>query len=62
MKSKQYEIWIEVEHLAEDERNIYDDNTDVIVTFNDNKKWIASFFTYRNIGTLMQKNKQTGEK
>ena len=37
------------------------DNTDVIVTFNDNTRFIATFFTYENIEHLRQKNKRTGE-
>jgi len=54
-------IWIEAEEWAEGEWNIEDDNTDVIVTFSDRSQWIASFFTYKNIQTLTEKNKQTGE-
>ncbi|MFC5530332.1 hypothetical protein [Cohnella yongneupensis] len=61
MKGIQYSIWIEAEHWAEGEWNIHDDNTDVIVTFEDGTRWIASFFTYKNIHTLAQKNQQTGE-
>ena len=37
------------------------DNSDVIVTFNDNTRFVASFFTYENIEHLRQKNKRTGE-
>lgn len=54
-------IWIEAEEWTEGEWSIEDDNTDVIVTFSDRSKWIASFFTYKNIQTLIEKNKQTGE-
>ena len=54
-------IWIEGEEWAEGEWNIEDDKTDVIVTFSDRSQWIASFFTYKNIQTLTEKNKQTGE-
>ncbi|OIK17212.1 hypothetical protein BIV60_00550 [Bacillus sp. MUM 116] len=54
-------IWIEAEEWADGEWNIEDDNTDVIVTFSNRSKWIASFFTYKNIQTLREKNKQTGE-
>ena len=38
-----------------------DDNTDVVVTWQDGRRWIASFFSYKNIATLMGKNKRTGE-
>ena len=61
MKNRRKHIWIEAEEWAEGEWNIEDDNTDVIVTFSDRSKWIASFFTYINIQTLREKNKQTGE-
>jgi hypothetical protein len=54
-------IWIEAEHWAEGEWDIYDDNLDVIVTFTDRSRWIASFFTYQNIQRLREKNQQTGE-
>lgn len=60
-KNRRKHIWIEAEEWAEGEWNIEDDNTDVIVTFSDRSKWIASFFTYKNIQTIREKNKQTGE-
>ena len=37
------------------------DNTDVIVSFNDNSKYVATFFTYENIESLRRKNQKTGE-
>ncbi|MEJ8545910.1 hypothetical protein [Brevibacillus borstelensis] len=54
-------IWIEAENWTEGEWDIYDDNLDVIVTFSDRSRWIASFFTYQNIQSLRKKNQQTGE-
>ncbi|KRE29651.1 hypothetical protein [Paenibacillus sp. Soil522] len=56
-----FSIWIEAEEWAEGEWDIYDDNTDVIVMFEDGSKWVASFYTYKNIQTLAEKNRQTGE-
>jgi hypothetical protein len=56
-------IWIE----SEDKGPIIggqlytDDNSDVIVTFSDDKKYVATFFTYDNVKTLTEKNKRTGE-
>ena len=56
-------IWIE----SEDKGAIIggteeiNDNSDVIVTFDDKSKYVASFFTYDNIEYLRQKNRQTGE-
>lgn len=61
MKDNQYSIWIEAEHWVEGGWNIHDVNTDVIVTFEDGSRWVASFYTYQNIQTLAEKNRQTGE-
>jgi hypothetical protein len=61
MTSMKYSIWIEAEHWAEGEWNIHDDNTDAIITFEDGSRWVASFFTYKNIQTLKEKNQRTGE-
>jgi hypothetical protein len=58
---KTYAIWIEAECWAAGEWNITDDNTDVIVTFDDSTRWVASFYTYQNIFSLAEKNKGTGE-
>jgi hypothetical protein len=35
--------------------------TIVIVTWADGSRWVASFFSYKNIQTLTQKNKRIGE-
>lgn len=59
--SASYTIWIEAEHWPPEERIPSDCNTDVIVTFSDGSRWVASFFSYASIGTLTQKNRQTGE-
>lgn len=61
MKSNKYSIWIEAEQWAEGEWNIDDDNTDAIVTFEDGSRWVASFYTYKNVQTLAEMNQQTGE-
>lgn len=55
------EIYITAENWAEGEWNYKDDNTDVIVTTLDNKRYIATFFTYQNIERLRRKNNETGE-
>lgn len=59
--NRSYTIWIEAEEWAEGQWDIYNDNTDVIVTFEDDSQWIASFFTYKNIDALVEKNIQSGE-
>lgn len=61
MKTKKYTLWIEAEHWAPEEWDVFDDNTDVIVNFDDDSSWTASFFTYKNIETLTKKNAITGE-
>ena len=52
-------IWIEHDHWSE--VNLHDGNTDVIVTLSDGKKYVATFFTYKNIGSLTESNQNTGE-
>ncbi len=54
------EIWIEAEEWESD-YDIFDENTDVIVKFEDDTEWVASFITYKNILSLRDKNKVTGE-
>ena len=61
MINNQYKIWIEAEQLAEGKLNINNANTDVIVEFDNNTRWVATLFTYSNINKLVEKNKQTGE-
>jgi len=55
------DIWIEAEEWAEGEWDYNNDNTDVIVTTDDNRKFVGSFFTYSNIEQLRMKNQSTGE-
>lgn len=55
------EIYIAAENWVEGEWNYEDDNTDVIVTSSDNKRYVATFFTYQNIESLRKKNNRTGE-
>lgn len=59
-KTRDKHIWIEAEEWADGEWDIEDTNLDVIVTFSDRSKYIASFFTYKNIESLREKNEQTG--
>ena len=54
-------LWIEAEEWAPGEWTPADDNTDVIVTFEDASCWVATFFSYANIQTLTEKNRRTGE-
>jgi hypothetical protein len=58
---KTYSIWIEAEEWAAGQWNPSDDNTDVIVTFDDGARWVATFYSYQNIFSLAEKNRETGE-
>lgn len=60
-ESRKYSLWIEAEEWTEGEWNPADDNTDVIVAFADGSRWVATFFSYANVHTLTEKNRQTGE-
>jgi pyruvate/2-oxoacid:ferredoxin oxidoreductase beta subunit len=54
------EIWIESENKGPVTcGQLYsDDNSDVIVTMTDGKKYVATFFTYDNVKTLTEKIKR----
>lgn len=56
-----YSIWIEAEQWAPGQWTPADDNSDVVVTFDDGEQWVATFFTYRNILSLSEENSRTGE-
>src|SRR4051812_30259044 len=56
-----YSIWIEAEQRAPGQGTPDDDNSDVVVTFDDGARWVATFFTYRNIVSLSEANSRTGE-
>ncbi|MGB1217844.1 MAG: hypothetical protein ACPG5P_08195, partial [Saprospiraceae bacterium] len=55
------EIWIEAELWPKDQWNYEDGNTDVIVTLDNKKRYVATFFTYQNIASLRQTYRKTGE-
>ncbi|MFF2755214.1 hypothetical protein ACFVR1_15855 [Psychrobacillus sp. NPDC058041] len=54
-------IWIEAEEWESKEWDVEDVNTDVKVTLPDRSVWMATFFTYKNIQNLREKNEKTGE-
>jgi hypothetical protein len=54
-------IWIEAEEWTEGQWDSKDANSDIIVTFENGDKWVATFFTYQNIKSLVEKNKGSGE-
>jgi hypothetical protein len=61
MENQNYYIWIEAEQWASGEWNPADCNSDVIVSFEEGAEWAATFFTYKNISTLVEKNRLSGE-
>jgi hypothetical protein len=61
MNTQKYSIWIEAEQWAAGEWTPNDDNTDVIVTFENGARWAATVFSYQNIFSLANKNRVTGE-
>jgi hypothetical protein len=61
MENQNYYIWIEAEQWESGEWNPADCNSDVIVSFEKGAEWVATFFTYKNIPTLVEKNRRSGE-
>ena len=59
-QNQTYSIWIEAE-CWEDGWTPDDVNSDAIVTFEDGKRWVATFFTYKNIQSLTEKFRESGE-
>jgi hypothetical protein len=60
-KGQRYSIWIEAEAWAPGQWTPIDDNSDAMVTFESGERWVASFFSYRNILSLAHENVETGE-
>ena len=56
-----YYVWIEAEQWAPGEWEPSDCNSDVMVSFEKDGEWVATFFTYKNLSTLAKKNARTGE-
>jgi hypothetical protein len=61
MEHQNYYIWIEAEQWAPGEWNPVDCNSDVIISFEKGAEWVATFFSYANISTLVEKNRVNGE-
>src|SRR6185295_19098650 len=60
-KQANYSIWIEAEEWAPGEWNPFDANSDVLVSFEHGRTWVATFFSYKNIQSLVDKYRVTGE-
>ncbi|UTW62660.1 hypothetical protein KFE98_00440 [bacterium SCSIO 12741] len=63
MNNQICDIWIESEEKGAILGGTLEsnDNSDVIVTFKNKSRYVASFFTYRNIEYLRKKNQKSGE-
>lgn len=61
MQTSPVSIWIEAEVWPPESWDMRDVNSDIIVTFPDHSRWVASFFTYQNITTLTSHYQHTGE-
>ena len=53
-------IWFEFDEWT-DKHDEDDENADVHFELADGSKWCASFYTYRNLFSLSEKNRNTGE-
>ena len=58
---QKYSLWIEAEQWPDGMWAPADANSDVIVTFENGERWVATFFSYQNILSLAEKNRETGE-
>lgn len=47
--------------LGEGARDVANDNVDVEVQLHDGRRFVATFFTLRNLESLFEKNKRSGE-
>ena len=56
-----YSIWIEVEDWGEGAWDPGDEASDVVVTFADGRRWVASFVAYGHVPTLVARNRESGE-
>jgi len=56
-----YSIWIEAEEWGEGAWDPSDEASDVVVTFGDGRRWVASFVAYGHVATLVARNRESGE-
>ena len=54
-------IWIENEAHSPQGWDPADSNSLVVVTLEDGSQWSAMSFSYKNIASLVEKNRRTGE-
>lgn len=54
-------IWIEAEEWGDGAWDPGDEASDVVVTFADGRRWVASFVAYGHVATLVERNRESGE-
>jgi hypothetical protein len=59
--NRTYTIWIEAEAWVPGTWAPNDTDTDVLVTWEDGDRWVASFITYQHVKTVTERYKKTGE-
>jgi hypothetical protein len=55
-----HSVWIEAEAWDAGSWDPADEATDVVVTFDDGARWIASFVSYAHVATLVERNRESG--
>jgi hypothetical protein len=56
-----FQVWIEAEHWAPGEWESGDDVTDVVVTFGDGSRWVATFCAFAHLERLREACAESGE-
>ena len=56
-----YSVWIEAECWVAGTWSFEDTDTDVIVTWENGERWVATFVTYKHVLTLAERYKANGE-
>jgi hypothetical protein len=60
LENNGYTVWIEAEQWSNG-LDALEANSDVVVELEDGSRWVATFFTFKNIDSLVKKNRSTGE-
>ena len=55
------DLYLSIENNSNPKFDEWNDNTDVIVYLDNGEKYIASFFTYKNIERLTEEHRKSGE-
>lgn len=55
-----YTVALESEEWTDSDWDPADEATDVIVTFDDGARWVATFVAYAHVRTLVERNRESG--